>query len=346
MSESRLFDYGALAAQAARQRKYAWDLERGVQWSLGVDTSKPFLPLDADNLLFPGANAEQKLALSQLIGLIINSTISEMESVINKLRHVAWEAPLRQFSVNPEMWELGELFFIEENKHALAFARFNELFCKTEGIDPELMDRLLPKAFGSLFLKAIISNAKSGGHAFWWVVAAVEEVSLELFKDIHAARHIVDPLFYEVHKKHMEEEQRHHNYAFLMLELIERRSFTLKRLLHRKTDLLFGQLFSTGWVIAELNKIFLAKDFASRHPFFEVISSCLPLIRQISTADLIKRLFVSAPYISLVLNTKNHPLTSRMAVTHRAFNFPFPQPNIQQLTFSKAEKKGIKKSYA
>ncbi len=314
-----------------------------MKWSLGIDTSRPFLPLDSENIAFPGASPQQRLALSQLSGLIINSTISEMESVINKLRAVAWAKPLREFSVGPEIWELGELFFIEENKHALAFARFNEIFCATEGIDPELLDRLLPKAFGSLFLKAVIANAKSGGHAFWWVVAAVEEVSLELFRDIHRVKESIDPLYYEVHKKHMEEEQRHHNYAFLMLELLERRSFTLKRLLHRKTDLLFGQLFSTGWILNELHKIFEAEQLRSRHPFFEMIASCLPLMRQIPMVELTKRLFVSAPYVSLVLNTKNHSLTSKMALKHRALNFPFPEPHTAPLVPLETEERILKK---
>jgi len=345
LSDSHLFDHVALAAQVKRQRKYAWDLDKGVQWSLGVDTTLPFLPLDSQSIACPGASQEQRLALSQLVGLIINSTISEMESVITKLRRVAWAEPLREFSVNPEMWELGDLFFIEENKHALAFNRFNQLFCQTEGIDPEQLDRLLPKAFGSLFLKAVIANAKSGGHAFWWIVAAVEEVSLSLFQDIHRVRDSIDPLYYEVHKKHMEEEKRHHNYAFLMLELIERRSFSLKRLLHRKTDLLFGQLFSSGWVLGELNKIFLAESMTNDHPFFQVIASCLPLMRQLTIPELMSRLFVSAPYVSLVLNTKNHRLTSRMAITHRAFNFPFPDPNITPLAPPEPTERPLKKKY-
>ena len=223
MSGNGIYNHEALGAQVARQRKYAWDLEKSIPWKIGVDSDRYLLPLDSDSIAFPGASAEQRVILSQLIGLIINSTIAEMENVINNLRASAWEKVLRSYPVSPEMWELGHLFFVEENKHALAFERYNRVFCAQTGIDPDLMKQLLPRAFGSVFLKAVIANANSGGNAFWWIVASVEEVSMVLYKQINQSRDSVDPLYYLVHRRHMEEETRHHNYAFLMLDLIQRR---------------------------------------------------------------------------------------------------------------------------
>ncbi len=36
---------------------------------MGIDPTRHFSPLDNDAVAFPGANAEQRLALSQLMGI-------------------------------------------------------------------------------------------------------------------------------------------------------------------------------------------------------------------------------------------------------------------------------------
>lgn len=320
------FDHAALALQVRRQKKHAWDLEKAIPWDTSIQTNKPLLPLDEDAIAFPGASAEQRLALSQLSGLIINSTIAEMENVIHGMKSTGWEKILKSYPVNPELWELGELFFLEEAKHALAFERYNELFCNAMGIDPEDLARLVPKAYGSLFLKAISLNAQLGGHAFWWVVGSVEEVSLLFYRQLHESRQNVDPLYYIVHQKHMEEEARHHNYAFLMLELIEQKRATFHKIFHRSTDLLLSQVFSTTWIVAELHKIFTARELRKKNPFFEVLASALPLLEKMSYVELAKKLFISAPYVSLMINTKNHPLTFQTAKNHGIPRLPLPDP--------------------
>lgn len=320
------FDFAALRQQIQWQRTRAFDLERDIAWEKGIDLSRSFLPLDHDAIAFPGATESQRIALSQYLGLVINGTISEMEAVIHKLKDVAWHSVLRSYPVNPEMFELGELFFDEEVKHSRMFGRYNEHFCKASGVEARDLDVLLPKAFGSYFQKAIIANARTGGHAFWWLVASAEEVSIEIYRNIHRHASEMDPLYHQIHKRHLEDESRHRNYAFLMLSLIEARDGSLARWFHRKTDLLFAQAFCTGWVVAELTKVFEVKRLASRHPFFETLASCLPLLRQVPPLDLARRLFVTAPYISLVLNTKNHRHTSAAAVESKVLRFPFPTP--------------------
>lgn len=328
MYSHTLFNEAILSDQIARQKKHAWDLEKSIDWEKGVDASKYLLPIDQDAVAFPGASPEQKLALSQLLGLVINSTIAEMEDVITKLRDTAWMRVLKSYPVNPEMWELGELFFEEERKHSLAFARYNLMFAETLGIDPEKLDQIIPKAYGSVFLKAVTANARSGGHAFWWVVASVEEVSIELYRQLHVHKHKIDPLFHEVHLKHMEEESRHHNYAFLMLEVINQRESTLFQKWYKKFDLLFAQFFQTGWILAELHKVFNAEKLKREHPFFEVIAGCLPLFEKLSKVELAKRLFISAPYISLVLNNRFHKKTALTAKQQHAMIISFPKPQI------------------
>lgn len=326
MHTNTLWNHIALQCQIARQKRYAWDLERDFHWERGIDLSRPFLPLDEDCLFFPGCSSEQRLALSQLAGLLVNATICETESVINKVKGTAWETLLKSYPVNPELYELGELFFIEENKHARAFEKYQELFCLETAIEPALLTRILPSGFGSNFLGAITKNSLSGGHAFWWVVATVEEASVDIFQKMRPHRSQLDPLFFQLHQRHFEEELRHANYAFFMLSLIETRSKTLRRLWHQKTDLLLAQLHTTRWVIGELQKVFRVKQFKDRHPFFQTIASCLPHLEYLSPRNLAARLFVSAPYISLLLNSKNHPYTTQMSDKHGAFGLPLPSP--------------------
>jgi hypothetical protein len=334
------FDYAALRAQIRWQRERTWDLERGIAWEIGVDHSRCFLPLDQDAIAFPGASEEQRLVLSQYLGLVINATISEMEGVIHKLKDVAWNQVLRRFPVNPEMWELGELFFEEEIKHARMFGRYNQIFCESAGIDPGKLHALLPRAFGSMFQKAVIANARGGGHAFWWLVASAEEVSIEIYRAIRLHQSTMDPLYHLIHKKHLEDESRHRNYAFLMLALIEQQGMpSLSSFYHRKTDLLFAQAFSTAWVLTELSKVFDARALAKDHPFFETLASCFPLVRQVPLHELARRLFVTGPYVSLVLNTRNQRNTTLTAEEHKVLQFPFPKPRPAEVSGGKEVKR-------
>lgn len=295
-------DYKGLRKQIALQKKQAWDLETAVDWSVGVDLQKPFLPLDHEAIAFPGASSEQTLALSQWIGLVVNATISEMEDALPNLKYHGWEKIIRAYPVNPEIKELGELFFEEEAKHAKAFSRYLDAFCQEVGVEPHELKKFLPRAFGSFFQAAITKNAEAGGHAFWWVVAAVEEVSINIFKEMLKFRGELDPLFYQLHRRHLEEEARHANYAYLMLQVIQDRPANIRRRLFQKTDFLFSQLVAKPWVIKELSKFFEVGQLSSAHPFFKTLESCVPLCQNLSIPELSRRMFYSAPYVSWILN--------------------------------------------
>lgn len=312
MGKVSLFDPISLEEQIALQKKNAWQMD-DFNWAQAIDMSKDFLPLDEDNLFFPGASNEQSKALSQLFGLILNDTISEMECCLPRVKYIGWELFLNRFPVSPQLRELGELFFEEEEKHAKSFNRFKEIFIKSQGIDPEDLDLLLPKAFNSFFQDRIIANAKSGGHAFWWTVAAVEEVSIKTFRELHRNKDQIDPLFYELHKKHAEEENRHANYAFLMLELAKSEAKGIKGHLFLKKDLIFSQLISGPWIANELRKIFQVKKLAHKHPWFQVLSDSMPLFEKLNKKDLIKKFLVTAPYVSWLANPKYHQKNNNYA---------------------------------
>ena len=320
-----------LGRQIALQKARAWSIDDDIPWKQGVDVHKFLLPLDDEAVAFPGATDVQRLALSQLMGLIINATIAEMETSLKTLRRDAWELVLDSYPVNQEMRELGELFFIEELKHAQAFARYNTHFCRSMGILEQDLNLLLPKAFGSNFLSRIVANAKAGGHSFWWVVAQVEEVSIKIFQNIDRDRSDIDPLYFNVHRLHLEEEARHANYAFLMLELIRERDRIkgggIRGWMHRKSNLIQAELWTSGWVLSELAKVYEVGSLQHKHPFFATLASALPILRKHSINELFQKLFVRSPYVSLVLNIGNHKKSLKMAQRLGAWRMPLPAPD-------------------
>lgn len=326
MGTINLFDADSLSRQDQIQEDLSWDIEKDIPWALPIDFSKPLLPLDEDALVFPGATVEQRLVLSQYLGLVINSTISEMEGVIHHLKHNAWEKWLEEFPVNPEMRQLGERFFDEEAKHSVAFERYNRQFVSQFDLPNEVLTRLMPSAFGSFFLKAIDLNARAGGAAFWWVVSAVEEVSIEVYRQMHGAEKQLEPLFFSVHRRHLEDEARHRNYAFLMLELGAKRPQSLFRKVLWQTDLVWAQAWTTSWILSELTRILEVRKFKSTHPWICTLQSCLPLMKKLGLATIVKRFLFNAPYVSHVLNPHHHRHTSKLAAKQKVWRLPWPKP--------------------
>ena len=328
---SQLYNSEALARQIKLQQDHQWDLEDDIPWGLGVDPHKWMLPLDEYAIAFPGASPEQARALSQWMGLVVNSTISEMEDALPKLRQAGWQRIIQEYPVNPELVELGELFFEEESKHSQAFGRYLAEFCHATNVDQTDLDQLLPKAFGSHFQAAITRNALAGGHAFWWLVASVEEVSIGIFGQIHRHRKNIDPLFYELHRRHLEEEARHANYAFLMLELIRSKPSSMRERLHRKTNYVLSQLAGAPWVVAELYKFYNVRRLVGQHPLFDTLESCIPLFEAMSKKDVIQRMMFSAPYVSWLLNPSWRHRHHAVAKRHGAWTPPFPAPQETKL---------------
>lgn len=324
MNTTDPFDYQALRKHLAHQQKAAWDIDSCVDWNQGVDADKFLLPLDEQSVAFPHATLEQKIVLSQYMGLVVNSTISEMEDCLPKLKRFAWQSVLDSYPVGPEMIELGEMFFAEEAKHAAAFKKYYEVFCKSLGLEIQDVDQLLPKAFGSQFQKGIINNAIYGGHAFWWIVSNVEEVSIDIFKGIYRNRAHIDPLYFQLHRRHLEEESRHANYAYLMLNLINSQHDTVSRLWHRKTDFLYSQLLATPWVVTELGKFFEVKKFVGKHPWYDTLASCIPLYETLSLADKASALWKTAPYVSWILNPKQRAHQTQKIQELKTWSLPFP----------------------
>jgi hypothetical protein len=255
-----------------------------------------------------------------------------MEDALPKLKHAAWIRQLREYPVGPELEELGELFFDEEAKHARAFSRYLDLFCAAVNVERKDLDKLLPKAFGSRFQRAITANAQTGGHAFWWVVASVEEVSVAIYHQLLKNRGAIDPLYLQLHKRHLEEESRHANYAFLMLNLISLKRPSMAERLHKRADFLLAQLAGGPWVITELYKFFDVKKLRGVHPFFDTLASCIPLFEAMPKTEVVRRMFFAAPYVSWLLNPGWRKEHEPSAAALGAFVPHIPKPDVVPVT--------------
>ena len=101
--------------------------------------------------------------------------------------------------------------------------RFLSIFAKETNVSVSELQSLLPVLDKSKIESLFRVNGVVGGQALWWVVAAVEEESIMVYRHLHKFKKDLDPLYYELHRKHFEEETRHAAYAFLMLDLFRRR---------------------------------------------------------------------------------------------------------------------------
>lgn len=301
-----LYNHDQLANYLKRQQELAWDLEKDFPWSDGIDLAKDFVALSPGDFSLRSLDQKDMLVLSQYVGLMINSTICEMEKALDRSQEQCWNNIMDRFPTNPEMINLGHEFFIEEHKHSLAFEKYLDQFALQTNVTRDELNEVLPIFDHSKIEKLIRLNGLAGGMAMWWVVAAVEEESIAVYQSLVPHKNKTDPLFFELHKKHFLEESRHAGYAFLMLELYRSRAQGDISGLFKKTDFLISEILQIAWIMGELIKSRKIQKLRSRHPFYEHLSRLLPLLVNESPWRLMKRLFNKTPYISLILNPQRN----------------------------------------
>jgi len=322
----------ALKKILERQKKHSFDFENSINWKGGIDMNRYFLPLDNDAMVFPTANQEQRLVLSQYLGLIIAQTFAEMETALVQAKDRVWKKNLQLYPVNPEFEALGDQFFAEEEKHSRMFRRYLHQFAKQTGIEYADLNRILPNVTGSLLNRILQLNSDFGGHALWWVLTLVEEVSILMFKQIRPFEKEIDPLYFDLHKKHFEEEVRHSPYSYWMIEHLYKRNKSPVNMFFRKTDLLLAQALEIHWTISSLSRIRNAYGLRKKHPFYATLTSCIPLIIKLSPIEIIRRLFVTAPFVSLLLNPNIFDDYQQLITQVRALHIPTPKPRLTALS--------------
>jgi hypothetical protein len=311
-----------LLDQLEYQRKHNFDLEGDIDWQKGIDKSKELLPFNASELTIPLHSQEEYLVISQFLGLLFNAITAEMEEVAFLNRDTCWRELLKHKHKNPELITLGEQFFAEERKHSILFQRYNTMFAEAMDIPLHELDSLFPRLFGSLFKNVMKLNAQVGGLSFWWTVAATEDVAVKVFTQMRKNMKNIDPLFFEVHKKHFEEESKHASYAFLMLEFLHDQQSIFMRFM-RKFDRVIADVFGSMWLLSELLRMDQAKNY--QHPFFQTLAAVFARVdfKQMALSPSI--LFHQAPYISLYLNRNHHQISNKTAHKLKVWSIPFPK---------------------
>ncbi|WP_417335005.1 diiron oxygenase [Halobacteriovorax marinus] len=326
-----IYDEQRLARQLEIQKKKSWDIEKDINWDQGIDLSKSFLPLSNIDSLFTGASKPQLRAISQLMGLIVASTISQLEDVAYRLKVPVWESFLRKHPVNPELYQLGEQFFEEEKKHSRAFNQYIDLFAKEVNIDPIDLKRILPRAHNTSIEKIYTLNSKIGGMAMWWLIAAVEEESILFYHLLNEVKDHVDPLYYNLHRCHFEEEVRHKSYAHMMLEVYNEFSSTPCSYVFKKVDFILAEVLNMTWTFSQLLKVKEFKKFRHHHEFFNTLESSLDLLKGKSQLDILGALFTSTPYITHTIHLSEHGHINALLNRYSTTRLPMPKSKLGEI---------------
>lgn len=321
-----IFDDEFLQKQLDMQKRLNWDLETDIPWG-PVDLNKHLVPLDDNALLFPGAAKEQRLVISQMMGLVMASAICEMEESLMRLKHKGFNKLIQDYPVNPEFEALGEQFFEEEAKHSESFRRFINQFCVDMGLDPVELRSVLPLVEQTKTEWFLEKNLASGGAAFWWLIAEVEQEFIYLY---HAMRPFVEelePLHFMIHKRHFEEEARHANFPHLFLKLISERYEDGLIGALRKTDLVLAQGLKLTWSAATFERMARVRKKRDTHEFYRVLSDSMPMIKQQNLFGLSWNLLVKTPYIASFINPRYHNKFTNIIEELGVWTLPFPKPN-------------------
>lgn len=325
MGRLSIFDDEDLQKQLELQKRMAWDLEKDIPWG-PVDLTKPLVPLDDDALMFPNASHEQRLAVSQMMGLVMASAICEMEESLMRLKHKGWDDIMENHPVNPEFLALGEQFFIEEEKHAASFRRYIHRFCHDMGLDPEELRSILPLVEQTKTEWFLEKNLNNGGVAFWWIIAEVEQEFLYLYHAMRPFASKLEPLHFAVHKRHFEEEVRHLNFPHLFLKHLAAQQDGGMIGALRKVDLVFAQSLKMAWTAATVKKLMLVNKKKETHEFYRVLSTTLPILKEQNIFEMSWNLIVKTPYISSFMNHRYHTKFSHIIEELDVWTLPFPRP--------------------
>lgn len=288
------------------QRESAWDLETDLDWS-GLAAGQALLPCPPSFGDMLGLDQHERLAVSQLLGLMAVQAIAEHERVMGAVQDLCWRLPVRKAGLSPDVIALGDQFFAEEAKHARAFGRYVETFASVHGIPRDALAAILPTySHDSWFTRLFRANARFGGRAIWWLVLMTEEESIDLHRRIGSSGTPVEPLFRRLNELHFEEERRHSGYSPLMLRTLSAPSTLLGRVLAR-TDYAFAVVLHAAWVLCQMRRATRVAEHAHRHPFFAAVAS---VFTKLNRKPVLRRLTIvlnEVPYASELLRPGRHP---------------------------------------
>ncbi len=279
-------------------RAKAWAIE-DINWHQDIDLEKELLTLEDDEFISM-LSSRQKSALSHIMGLVIISAISAHENVIQDIKSGHWQRLKRNKQISSKVYNEGMEFFDDESKHSQMFNRYISKYLSKINLKKEEADEFLPSYDKkSIFMRLAKFNMFLGGRAIWWLVASVENESLDLFREIHKRKRDIDPLYYEIHLKHFQEEIIHSSFAEnLILSDDLGKSTFLNRI-----DYIIADFLQITWALWQLVRLSKIQKHESRHSFIKDFVSIYSVIKQFGRIRFLKYMFVKFPYLSMMLNS-------------------------------------------
>lgn len=247
-----------LALLLEKQKRLEWDLDNDLPWE-ALATHLPLLPMDG--LPLPESiTANERLALSQFLGIMAIAAIAEHESILGVLKTRCMAG------ISPSMLPITEQFFKEESKHSAAFARYIRHFAQKQGIPISFLEKVLPKlGRKSWTTRAFVLNHSLGGNAIWHLVQATELESIDLYRYLKNSHETLEPLYLALNRLHYEEETRHISVPPLILA----------RANGRKLDRKFSRWFHLFWAFRQFLRLGRLREIQAEHPFFKKTYSAL-----------------------------------------------------------------------
>lgn len=279
-----------------------------IPWESGVDLSRNLLPVDESGLFIQGLSEDEKHAFSWVLGLLASSAIKEHEKVLFSLRSVAY----------PEKGIEGSQFFLEEGLHSAAFQKFLDASAQELNLTPEELSEFLPKfKKNSLITRLYALEARLGGRAIWWTVAATEEESIRLFQKLRPHEASTDPVFFELNHAHFLEESRHSSFSYKMLRKpggkIAKASFA------------FSRILQTIWLLSELKSFRKVRLLRHRHPMLEHMARLSEKIDSLSFLKKLRLVFQDISYTRMLTHPETHPRLMRAVEKEGVFFVRLPE---------------------
>lgn len=305
-------------------RRKAWDLDRDFDWDAPIDVARPLVPLAQVDRMFPGLEDDERLALSQLLGILVAYVFSDAERFLSATRDRLWTDFARLFAGHPALLDLGTQFFDEERKHAEMFLRYNTRWLTAQGLDAEEFLARQPRFVDSWQHRVIQRNAGHGGLAFWWLVLLAEEESPLIYQHLEDAAGEIEPLYLRVHRKHFEEEARHATFAYTAMAFLADRAPRGRRALHRRTDVVLAQLLQWSFMAGTVLHGRRARRDAPRHPWLTTVERAMTKVERLPARHLYRVLLREPTLLGPFLNYRFHENMVEMVRTRGLWSCPLP----------------------
>ena len=158
---------------------------------------------------------------------------------------------------------------------------------------------------GTLTEKFLATYTKLGGYTFWWIVAQAEQVFLQIYHSLRPCADILEPLYYDLHRKHFEEEARHAHFPYLMLALMSSRGHGMYSPMHVRADFAIAELVQTAWTVTSMARTRRIQGLKSKHPLFGALASVYPLLEK-NRCHASCGAWSHPPYVSGLANPSGH----------------------------------------